>query len=115
MAKIDIPAHGQMSKSSVPPIKSWWKQPGELSDKNGFPIYPGDLLRTYHFTGARRKKYYLYHVAVFINGYMELVPTCHLQPDRVSGGGRCMLSEALAAKYEIISGNGPEPDYLSYD
>jgi hypothetical protein len=46
-------------------------------------------------------------VAVFINGYMELVPTCHLQPDRVNGGGRCMLNETLAAEYEILSGHGP--------
>lgn len=31
-------------------------------DKHGYPIYPGDLLKTYHFTGARRKRYYLYHI-----------------------------------------------------
>jgi hypothetical protein len=113
MAEADIAAQEPLSKKSV--ITPWWKQPGELADKTGIPIYPGDLLRTYHCTGARRKKHYLYHVAVFVNGYMELVPTYHLQPDQVRGGGRRILSEALASEYEIISGNGSEPDYLGYD
>lgn len=45
--------------------KSWLKQPGECHDSNGVPIYPGDLLRTFHFTGPRRRKWYLYHVAVY--------------------------------------------------
>jgi hypothetical protein len=112
VAQNDITAQEPLSKKSL--IKPWWKQPGELADKSGIPIYPGDLLRSYHFTGACRKKYHLYHVAVFINGYMEMVPICHLQPEQVSGGGRCILNPDLAAECEIISGDGPEPDILHY-
>lgn len=94
-------------------IKPWWKQPGELYDKNGRPIYPGDLLRSPHFIGARRKQFYLYHTAVFQRGYMEMVPTCHLQPERFKNGGRCLMSNDLVKYAEIISGTGPEP-YICY-
>jgi hypothetical protein len=94
--------------------KAWWKQPGELYDAKGYPIYPGDLVRTPHFIGARRKRYYLYHTAVFINGYMELVPTSHLQPEKTKQGGRCLLSDDLVRHAEIISGFGPEP-FISYE
>lgn len=31
-----------------------------LLDKNGIEIKAGDLLKIFHFTGSRRKKYYLY-------------------------------------------------------
>ena len=33
-------------------------------DKNGKQILVGDLLKVFHFRGARRKKYYMYQVAV---------------------------------------------------
>lgn len=88
-------------------------QPGDLVDRRGVPIYPGDLVRSPHFVDRRRRRYYLYHTAVCVNGYMELVPTQHLQPDRVRQGGRCMLSEDLAAQAEVIAGYGPG-DCLDY-
>lgn len=94
-------------------IKSWWRQPGEVADKREVPIYPGDLIRSPHFIGVRGKRHYLYHAAVFVNGYMELVPTSHLQPEKVAGGGRCILSDRLVADAEIIAGCGPEP-YLDF-
>jgi hypothetical protein len=93
--------------------KAWWKRPGELFDAKNRPIYPGDLIRSPHFIGARNKRWYLYHTAVFVNGYMELVPTCHLQPENVKGGGRCIASEDILRHSEIIAGCGPEP-YLDY-
>ena len=96
------------------PIKSWWVQPGKMYDKKGVPIYPGDLIRTPHFIGARRKQWYIYHTAVFINGYMELIPTCHLQPDKAErGGGRCMMSYDIIRNSEVIAGYGPDK-YLNY-
>jgi hypothetical protein len=113
MVEADISAQEPLSKKSL--IRLWWRQPGELADKKGIPIYPGDLLRYFHFTGACRKKYFLYHVAVFVNGDMELVPISHLQAEQVRGGGRCMLSQDLASECEVISGHGPKPDFLSYD
>jgi hypothetical protein len=93
---------------------SWWTKPGQIHDSNGYPIYPGDLLRSYHFRGKRNKTYYLYHVAVFVNGYMEFVPTSHLQPEEVKDGGRGMLGQNYEGHFTIINGHGPEP-YLSYE
>lgn len=84
-------------------------KPGDCYDKNRVPIYPGDLLKSYHFTDRRRKKWYLYHTAVW-NGSqlsMEMVPTCHLEPTKINGGGRCWLSQELGDNTEIIQGYGP--------
>lgn len=87
--------------------RPWMKQPGELHDKKGVPIYPGDLLRSFHFFGSRKKRHYLYHTAVFRDGAMFVVPTSHLEPTKISGGGSCPLDERLAAEAEVISGHGP--------
>lgn len=87
--------------------KPWLKQPGEVFDKKGVPVYPGDLIRSFHFTGARRKKYYLYHTAVYKDGAMHMVPTAHLEPSCVKGGGSCLLSQDLMADAEVIAGHGP--------
>jgi hypothetical protein len=35
-----------------------------FSDKNGVPIQKHDLLKVYHFTGARRKKHYMYKYVI---------------------------------------------------
>lgn len=32
----------------------------QVFDKNGLAIQPYDLLKVFHFTGARRKKHYMY-------------------------------------------------------
>jgi len=40
-------------------LRPWFKLPGELHDKRGVPIYPGDLLKTHHFTDGRGRKYWL--------------------------------------------------------
>jgi hypothetical protein len=87
--------------------KPWMKQPGDLHDTNGVPVYPGDLLKSYHFTGRRNKRYFLYHTAVYRDGAMYMVPTCHLEPTKLSGGGSCMLTQELLLESEIIAGHGP--------
>lgn len=83
------------------------KQAGELHDLNGVPIYPGDLLRSYSFTEPRGRKFYLYHTAVLVDGYMRMIPTSHLEPTLVSGGGSCWITQALASNSEVINGHGP--------
>ena len=80
---------------------------GELQDKHGVPIYPGDLLRSYSFTGARHRKFYLYHTAVLVDDNMRMIPTSHLEPTLVSGGGACWITQALASATEVINGHGP--------
>lgn len=80
-------------------------------DKNRRQICPGDLLRSFHFTGARRKKYYLYHVAVLNRDYqretLEAVPVCSLEPTKRNQGGKCWLTQDVATNMEIIYGSGP--------
>ena len=83
-------------------------KPGEAYDSRGFPIYPGDLLRSFHFMGSRYGRYYyLYHVAVLRDGELDMVPTAYLEKSLIAGGGRCHLTERLAAETEIINGSGP--------
>jgi hypothetical protein len=85
-------------------------KPDEVFDCKGIPVYPGDLIRSKHFVGKRRKQYYLYHVAVWNSIYkcLEMVPTCCLEPTKDKGGGRCWLTQELMDNAEIISGFGPE-------
>jgi hypothetical protein len=73
-------------------------------DCHGIPIHSGDLLRALHFIGARRKRHYLYHTAVNRDGQWWAIPTCHLEPSKVAGGGDCWLHDERAANSEIISG-----------
>lgn len=39
-------------------------------DKNGVLIQEGDLLKVFHFIGSRRKRNFMYKIAVVIDGYM---------------------------------------------
>lgn len=39
-----------------------------MLDKNGVEIEEFDVLKIFHFTGARRKKHYMYKVAIMHNG-----------------------------------------------
>lgn len=38
-------------------------------DELGNEIHLNDLLRVYHFMGARKRKYYMYKVAIIKDGY----------------------------------------------
>jgi hypothetical protein len=45
----------------------------KLRDKHGREIEPGDILRVFHFTGANRKRHYMYKQARYYNaGRLEL-------------------------------------------
>lgn len=94
-------------------IRPWFKQPGELIDKKGVPIYPGDLLRSHHFYGVRNKEHFLYHVAVYIGGAMRMYPASSLEPTLENRGGKCLMTQELADKCEVIYGHGPG-DVLDY-
>ena len=101
--------------------KPWLKQPGECHDKRGIPIYPGDLLKVYHYRQAkRRQKRYLYFVAIFDAevGAMRMIPVDHLEPtirdDKAHQVGMCLLNDKHARGIDVISGTGPEA-LMDYD
>ncbi len=91
---------------------------GLMRDNTGREIRPGDLLKTYHFTGARKKRYWLYHTVVVVwvkqNPYFRMVPTQQLEPTLIDSGGACALTPDLASNAEIIAGHGPG-DCLGYE
>jgi hypothetical protein len=91
-------------------------QPGTIHDRNGVPIYPGDLIRSDHFRDRRRRMHYLYHVACWNEQHetIEMVPTCYLNPTTKPTGGRCWISEGLMRIAEVIHGHGPGC-YLSFE
>ena len=84
-------------------------------DRNGVPLYKGDLIKSLHFIGYKGKKYYLYHTVVEEHGNLFLVPTSHLEPTLVSSGGKCPL-DAMSDTWasEVVMGYGPEP-HLTYE
>ena len=93
--------------------------PSECHDSKGYPIYPGDLLRTPHFIGPRGRRYYLYHVACLEttkegHDYLRMVPARYLESTIKRTGGDPLLSDEIAEETTIISGYGPGEllDYL---
>lgn len=83
-------------------------------DMHGVPICPGDLLKSPHYTDRRRKRHYLYHVVIKKGDHLMMAPARDLEPSCANQGGRCWLSDDLAALAEVIAGYGPR-DYLSYE
>lgn len=95
-------------------------EPGKVFDIKGVPIYPGDLIRTYHFRDKRRT-YYLYHVAVWNaeQAAMEMVPARNLAltpKEQNLQGGRCWALQSILddGQSVVIAGTGPGEclDYL---
>jgi hypothetical protein len=39
-----------------------------MTDKHGIPFEEFDVLKVFHFVGARRKKYYMYKIVVLWDG-----------------------------------------------
>lgn len=93
-----------MSNNSLNPIP--------LYDIKGYPIQPGDLVRTYHFTGRRGKIHYLYHVASLpennSNG-LKLIPAAWADPNYEKDGGDCFVDQFFLNSYSatILAGIGP--------
>lgn len=50
----------------------------EIYDKNRRPIRPGDVLKVFHFVGARRKRYYMHKLVVEHDGELCGVDICDL-------------------------------------
>lgn len=43
----------------------------KVIDKHGIPIMPGDVLKVFHFVGARNKRHYMYKIAFLHNGKLR--------------------------------------------
>jgi hypothetical protein len=83
-------------------------KPGEVHDKNGIPIYPGDVLRTFHYTHRwGRRKMYLFHVACLDGEHLIGVPASDLA--RKPDGGTFNLLPGNCSDIEIVQGYGPAP------
>jgi hypothetical protein len=88
----------------------------ELYDIKGYQIHPGDLVRTYHFTGRRNKIHYLYHVAALDGDKIRLLPTEWLATSKREGGSYCPDQAYLdGISALIISGHGPGDCIIWYD
>lgn len=76
------------------------------TDKKGYPIQEGDLLRSFHFRGGRnRRNYYLYHVAKIISGDLTAVPYDELVTGKDDGGRiNFRIFPMYSGHFEIIAG-----------
>ena len=74
-----------------------------MKDKYGRTIEHGDLLKVFHFTGARRKKYYMYKIAYEHEGRLRCAHLCGKLPvyDMHGFDARCLQAEDV----EIVDSN----------
>ncbi|WP_025183007.1 hypothetical protein [Leptospira interrogans] len=83
----------------------------DFLDKTGRAIQPGDTLKLYHFTGPRRKKFYMYkYVLDFIElgkderiGLRILHLSYPLNPD--SSYFTVICDDKIHDDFEIVQGN----------
>lgn len=90
--------------------------PGTAFDCGGFPIEPGDLLRTFHFRDRFRhgRINYLYHVATIRDGYLWAIPVEYMAVEVERTGGCFWILEGRN-EAEIIHGLGPEVGKCWYE
>lgn len=78
-----------------------------VRDKTGREIKPGDIVKVYHFTGARRKRYYMYKQALGISRYLPsgtaVMKFSHLNMDDSFNGSYEDYGPKLK-DYEIVQG-----------
>lgn len=81
----------------------------KLFDKNGREIMVGDVLKVYHFTGARKKRHYMYKQVIGIDMFGKTPPIylriSHLNLDESHNGYyHEAMDNRLLEDYEIIQG-----------
>ena len=87
----------------------------QFYDKHGIPIQANDLLKTYHFTGTRKKRYFMYHLVVEHEGCLRML-NAHaiIKNGQVNWMGGCLLGSAVAGDgcilrdSEIVEGFHPD-------
>ena len=92
----------------------------ETCDKHRRPMRVGDVLKVFHFTGARRKKHYMYKQITrtqWLGGYggrpkvlYFFVSHLSLKPESVNGDGGYWLGmhEGMKADYEIVQASNAD-------
>lgn len=90
-----------------------------IHDKRGYPIYAGDLLKTYNFTGARKRKYYMYHLVVAYDGGDRMINASALLTYREQKLPGCLVStvavDGVLHDSEIVEGFGPLREYVDFE
>lgn len=76
-------------------------------DKKGREIFPGDLIKVFHFTDYKNRKRYMYKLVVEIDGTLygnHLNLNTHRSPDIYSGVFK--LPYGKVEDFEIVQGHG---------
>lgn len=71
----------------------------EVKDKNGIPIEEFDVLKVFHFIGVRRKKYYMYKMAILHEGKLY---GAHLDKNPLTPGYPLWTKGARLEETEVI-------------
>ncbi len=86
-----------------------------LYDKNRRPIFQGDILKVFHFTGARNKKYYMYKQASDVS-FFGKEKTPYLKILHLADSADVFYHEKDDGRvldyYEIVQG---DPDFEDRD
>ena len=75
-----------------------------IRDKNGREIREGDVLKVFHFTGARRKRYYMYKLVAEFNGVLCGVDIGQLATKPRDEAHRYQLRAGDMGQTEIVEG-----------
>ena len=81
-----------------------------LYDRTGREIWVGDTLKMYHFTGARRKKHYVYQYVLGrrkLESGRELLNISFLGEDGPENGWHKLIDGRRMDDWEIVQGAGP--------
>lgn len=91
----------------------------EAFDKNGIPFAIGDVVKVFHFIGARRKRHYMYKQVVaertWPSGFCCLVFShLNLLPTESKDGGFYVAKDGRRyPDYEIVQCCSRYPDHFS--
>lgn len=73
-------------------------------DKTGREILVGDLVKVFHFVGARRKKHYMYKYVA--EAHSTKLYLNHLHPHSLDDGYYIQKDGKVLEDYEIVQGYG---------
>jgi hypothetical protein len=86
-----------------------------IYDNRGVPAHHGDVIKIYHFTGKRKKRYYMYKVVqeveTYSKRYLHAVDATELVT-KPKGPFRSLLKNI--GEFEIVQGYGPKP-YIDFE